>query len=197
MPCSSRASRRGVGLALALVLWVVAMVLINALVQSQATSSSFVAMVRMTHARTATFAARSALEEAAFVLRHAPNGISKIVDGFESGRASGAAHEPNETRSLYQPLEGQPEGALAIEPVNYEFVGGLPDRKAERFLLDLTVRVRFANAPGNLAGLTRLMRRRYPGRVARIVETMGPKKDQVVYVILTLDPDPILEVLEP
>lgn len=203
MRCSSpiRAHpRRGVGLAIALVLWVVAMVLINALAQSQATSGAFVSMVRMIHARTALFAARSALEEAAFALRHPANGISKIQEAYESGARGGPLHEPGETRNLYRPQEGQPEGALTIEAVRYEFVGGVPtpspDPRDDRFLLDLTVRVRFDSAPGSLRGLTRQMRRRYPGRLAKVIETLGPQKGKVVYVILSLAHDPILEVSE-
>lgn len=201
MRCSSRTDRRhGIGLAIALVLWVVAMVLINAIMQSQATSSAFVAMVRMIHSRTATFAARSALEEAAFAIRHPANGVSRVQEAYESGARTGTLYEPAETRRLYAPQEGQPEGRLAIESISYEFVGGIPvvsnDPQDERFLIDFTVRVRFEDAPGSLKGLTRLMRRRYPGRLSKVIETLGPRKGQVVYVIVSLSYDPILEVSE-
>jgi hypothetical protein len=183
--------RRGAGFALALALWVVGLALINALVQSQAAVGAAGATARMVHTRTAVFAARSALEEAAFALRHPQTGVSRIVEGFEAGRASGAAYEPVETRSLYQPVR------VAVEPVAYEFVGGLPDAKKDRCLVDITVRVRADPAATGVRALTRRMRRRYPARFLRVIETMGPRKGEVVHVMLSLARDPVLEVLEP
>lgn len=197
MRCSSRI-KAGSGLAIALVLWVVAMVLINAVASGQATSSAFLSMVRMIHARTAVFAARSALEEAVFAVRHPQSGVSKVQEAFESGAASGTLYEPVETRRLYRPQVDSPEGVVTIERVEYEFVGGIPrpsnDPKEESFLIDFKVKVRFDNATASLRGLGRTMRRRFPGKLAKVVETMGPKKGQVVYVILTLARDPVLEV---
>lgn len=199
----SNSNRRGVGAMFAFVLWIMAIAIVYALMQSQAQSGALQGVARVSGMRAAIFAGQSAIEEASYVIRHPSGDSSTVLDAMNGGGSSGTAHEPEVTRAVYQKLksEGSAPGDLTLSSVTYRMVGKCPppaDQPASSvqkiaYLIDLAVKVEFKNGAVKLA---RTVRRRFVGYEVQVTETLGPKAGQVVARSLMLKPGYVLEVID-
>ena len=191
------------GALFAFVLWVLAIALIYALVQSQAQSGALAGVARVSALRAVVFAGESAVEEASYVIRNPSGESSGVLDAMQGGGTRGNAPEPETTRALFKHLkdENQLGGDITIGPVTYELVrkGQLPAGTPENsgikppWLVDLAVKVDYVAGPIKLA---RTVRRRYVAYEVKVVETMGPKAGTVVARSLFMRPEVLLEVVE-
>ena len=113
-----------------------------------------------------------------------------MLEGIRSGTAAGDAHEPEETRKLYE--DDIKDGRLVIEPVKYA-VAAKPAKEGDPYRIDLTVRVttRFAGVT-----ITRQLRRRVLGELCQVRALLGPSKDKIVLVSLALQGRALFEVVE-
>jgi hypothetical protein len=191
------------GAMFAFVVWIVAIAIIYAFIQSQAQSGAMQGVARVSGMRVAIFAGQSALEEACYVIRHPAGASSSVLDAMNGGGSAGTAHEPDVTRAVYAKLrsEGTAPGDLTLSAVSYKMVGKCPpppDQPASSaqkaaYLIDLAVKVDFQNGGVKLA---RTVRRRYVGYEVTVTEAMGPKAGQVIARSLMLRPGYVLEVIE-
>jgi hypothetical protein len=188
------ARRAGGGALVAFAVWVVAMALLWGFVQSQAQSGALTGVARVTAARVVTFAAQSALEEAAYALRHPQPGADGMLDRVERGGDSGIAHDPVLTRDT---LYGDPvrSGALSIGQVEFAVASRPPTQPSTQpWLIDLTVRATYR--AGSVT-LSRQVRRRFAGRQLLFRGRLGPELDRIVLTRLELKPDVLMEVVQP
>lgn len=191
MRASSRNERRGVGALVALVSWIVAMALVWALMQGQATSGALAGVIRVSGLTTLTLAGESALDEASIALRHA-SGVSSVLETIRKGSDAGEAHDPAATRELY--AEDVAAGVLKLESVRYAVVRRGGDRLAEPWLVDLSVRVTFARGSATMA---RTVSRRCTGHLCHVRTVTWKGESKPVYTTFWLDPTPVVQVVEP
>jgi hypothetical protein len=175
----------------AFVVWVIALAFVYALAQRQSQSGALTAAVRVSGLRLVTTVARSALTEAAHVIRRAPAGAATL-GLIERGASSGLVHDPEATRSHYEQLVKA--RILTIEPVTFEVVNRPPP---EPWLIDFVVRVTYDPGLSGATRFTRQFRQRRAARVIKFPQTMGRKAGQIIKTTFTLLPDPLFEVMEP
>jgi hypothetical protein len=190
------ARRDGAGAVLALAVLAVAIALVYALMQGHAGSGALATALRATALRTAILAGQSALAESAHALVSGAPGSRQLMERIRNGERDGVAHVPAATRDVFAKLAGA--SAVDVEPVTFEVVS-VPSAKdpAGAWQIDLAVRLRCAAEGVRGMVLSRRVRRRYTGRVFRIVEVQGPKAGEVVFSRLALRPDPVFEAVEP
>ena len=193
MRASSRSeARRGIGALVALVSWVIAIALIWALMQGQATSGALTGVIRVSGLTTLTVAGESALDEASIALRHPAGGKSTVLEAIRTGTDAGEADDPRVTRELF--ADDISAGVLKLENVRYKVVHRGANRLHDPWLIDLSVRVTFTR--GSVA-MTRLVTRRHTGHVCevRICRLKGESKP--VYTSFSMDRLPVMQLVEP
>lgn len=197
MRASWTCNRRGLGALVALVMWVLALALVWALVQSQATSNALTGAVRVSALTTLTLAAESALDEASIALRHPPDSGSPALAAMLAGRDAGEAQDPRATRELF--ADDVAAGTLDVGRVEYRVIhrgapSAGPGKRAGTWLIDLAVRVRFR--AGGVA-MTRRVRRRHAARLCEVRALSGRQQDKVVYSALAVQAPSLMQVIEP
>ena len=213
---SWRASnRRGVGIAVALVCWVVAMALLFALIANQSSSGALSAMARATFTNTMALAGESAIDEVAYRLRHLKRSTTQPpFTELHLAGTSAATFAPSVTKRLFSDTKVT-GGLLTIEPVKMSVWYRPTDPTSNApWLIDLSVEVKFSLGGGLVSNFTRVVKRRYQAQVYQVFEVLGPKDNlakvknkqlapgdpkqpigQVVYSELTLAVDPVLEMV--
>lgn len=191
MSASWRCDRRGVGGVVALVLWLVAMALVWALIQSQAGSGAITGVARATGLRAVLYAGRAALTEASWAIRHPPASGGPLAALKDS--PSGDPFDPVLTRQLLKDDIGK--GFLEIGRVELRVAQKPPEEKPKKpWFIDLSVKVRCRAGSGWVA---RTLRRRHIGWLHRTEVTMGPMVGQVLSRDLSMEREPIIEVADP
>lgn len=185
-------SRRGVGALVAIVAWIVAMALIWALMQGQATSGALTGVIRVSALTTLTLAGESALDETSIALRHPASARSTVLEAIRTGSDSGEAHDPAATRDLF--ATDVAAGALKLEAVRYTVVHRGGDRLSDPWLVDLSVRVTFARGSSTMS---RLVSRRLTGHLCHVRKVTLKGESRPIYSSFWLDPRPVVQVVEP
>jgi hypothetical protein len=188
--------RAGMGAIIAFVIWVVSIVLIYALSQSQAQGDALMGVVRAAGLRSLQWAGRSALNEIEYKLRRPE---TTGVDPMETIRSGGTPSptEPTFTLKMYQ--DQIKSGVIAIGSVDLKLV--TPKRAADSkdpWYIDMTVKVVYR------MGRTRLerrVRRRLVAYCQPMSVTLGPGAGEdatkgVFDATLVLEPRSLLEVME-
>jgi stage V sporulation protein SpoVS len=188
--CSS--AERGGAAVVLFVAWVIALALVYALSQSQAQSGALTGVIRAAGLRSIQWAGRSALNEAAYQLRFPSRAVAAPAAALASGRDPGAI-EPAATRQLHAPMISR--GELAIGPVQSRIVSRPSSPvSSDPWQVELSVRVEY-----RLAGvkLSRQVRRRHAGHQFLVRVEMGPRAGQQIPANVSIDGEPMFEVMEP
>jgi hypothetical protein len=188
---SWRNDRKGVGVVVVLVVWVVTIALIWALMQGQATSGALSGVIRVSGLTIVSLAAESALDEASIVLRNPAGESSPVLDGIKTGSGGGDAHDPTVTRELFAQESG---AGLAIEKVRYKVVHKGDEKGRDPWLFDLSVRVTFTS--GN-ASMSRQVSRRHSGKLIHVRMQKGRRESKPILSYFTMDRSPLVQVIEP
>lgn len=187
--------RSGIGLALGIVLWVLALAFLYAMVQSQARGGATGSMIRAAHLRSMVFAGQSALEEASFAWRHQIKEPAAALQEILKGSRSGTAHQPTISRTTFAAAPGL--GTIHVGTVTYAVVSAPAGPTSTAPLqIDLEVQV---ETTLQRTRLTRSVRRRHLGWIHRVVQTAGPANTigRVLLSEVSIDRAPLFETITP
>lgn len=188
--------RAGVGAIIAFVIWVISIVLIYALSQSQAQGDALTGVLRAAGLRSLQWAGRSALTEVEYKLRHADESAPDPLEAIRTGGTPPPV-EPVATLEMYR--EEVRRGELAIGSVELARVTPVrANDSKEPWYVDLTVKVVYR------MGRTRLerkVRRRLVAYCQPMIVSLGPGAGSdptkgVFDATLVLEPRALLEVME-
>lgn len=179
------------GALVAFVIWVVAIALIWAFMQGQATSGALTGVVRVTALTGLTLAGESALEEASIALRRPKEVTSPVLEAIRNGSDAGEAHDPKVTRDLFG--ADVAAGRLELGAVKYRVVHRGTDKHRDPWLIELTVKSTFR---AGAATMTRTVVRRYTGRLCHIRVAEGRHESAPIYTSFSMDRRPVLQVVE-
>lgn len=192
-----RSSRSGMGAVVAFVIWVISLVLIYALSQSQAQGDALTGVIRASGLRSLQWAGRSALNEVDYKVRrpHLP-GSTNAMRTIQSG-GTPAPTDAVVTNELY--ADRIASGELSISPVELKLV--TPPRakdSKEPWFIDMSVKVTYRMGRTQLE---RKLRRRLVAYNQPMIVTLGPGAGAdptkgVFDATLVLQPGPMLEVME-
>jgi hypothetical protein len=174
------------------VIWVIAIALVYALSQSQAQSGALSGVVRVAGLRSVQWAARSALNEAAFKLALPPQGGAP--DRMQQLRTGGTPPplDPAATREAY--ANAVSRGEITIGDVSVRLAGAPPSATSTAPVpIDLSVRVEYKVAGAKLA---RTVRRRHLARQFFVKMTLGPREGQTILTAFSMQPGFAFEVME-
>lgn len=219
MSASSPSSkdRRGMGIAVALVVWVVAMALIFGLVANQSSGAALNAMARAAFTNTMVLAGESAIDEVAYRLRHLRRSASAGKPRFDDLAIAGVTpetFEPKVTRRIYSDPKVT-GGLLTINPIVMSVWQKPADPQSTApWLIDLSAEVKLSVGGSLLANFTRVVKRRYKSTLYQVFEVLGPQDNlgklqnnnfqpadprkpigEVVYSELTMEVEPVLELV--
>lgn len=203
------------GIAVALVVWVVAMALIFGFIANQSSSAALSAMARAAFTNTMVLAGESAIDEVAYRLRHLKRSTTQPPFGdLHLAGTTAATFDPKVTRRIY----ADPKvtgGLLTIDPIKMSVWQKPADPQSDApWLIDLSVEVKLSVGGSLLANFTRVVKRRYQAQLYQVFEVLGPQDNlskfqngqlvppdpkkpigKVVYSELTLAVEPVLELV--
>jgi hypothetical protein len=178
------------GAIVAFVIWVISLVLIYALAQSQAQGDALTGVVRAAGLRTLQWAGRSALNEVGYKVRLPREGDPRIMPTIQRG-GTPAAIEAVATRELYAAAIAR--GEIVIGPVETRLVTPVRDMKSkEPWFIDQTVSVQYRMGR---VKLERKLRRRLVAYNHPMTVTLGPGAG-VIGATLVLENRSLFEVME-
>lgn len=191
MTASRSADRRGQGVVVIFVVWVIAIALVYALSQSQAQGDALNGAVRVIGLRSVQWAARSALNEVAFRIQRPVPGAPDVMDVLHGG-GTPSPLDPVVTREIYAPAIAR--GEIAVAEVEVKLVGGThPPDSDDPWFFDMSVRVEYR---AGRAKLGRTLRRRCIGHQRHVRLTLGPGAPRIISTALVMDEGYLFEVLE-
>lgn len=185
------------GAIVAFVIWVISLVLVYALSQSQAQGDALNGVIRAAGLRSLQWAGRSALNEVDFKVRRphlsgGPGAMRAIQQG-----GTPAPTDAVVTQGLY--ADRIASGELTISPVELRLVTPVRAKDSkEPWFIDMSVQVTFRMGRTKLE---RKLRRRLVAYNQPMIVTLGPGAGPdptkgVFDATLVLQPAPLLEVME-
>lgn len=188
--------RAGMGAVVGFVIFVIAIVLVYALSQSQAQGDALTGVIRATGMRSLQWAGRSALNEVDYRVRRPRTGVPGVMKAIQQG-GTPAPVDPVVTREMYQ--EAIQRGELTIGPVQLKLVTPPRDIKSkEPWYIDMSVTVGYQLGR---AKLERRLRRRLVAFNHPMTVTLGPGAGEdptqgIFDATLVLEPNGLFEVME-